>query len=185
MPLLSLPGQARRKDAPISSARPLPALSTAGTQPRALPSSYMPAVYFLWRKRPGVAPRRAAIVAFFIWPIGFLLQSAYMEVVGCHATYSLPFLPCQTAPEGPTIPALPGNGRPPSAQMISDSRKAQRNSFAHHRATLLFSSRTATLNGPDTTRLGFEPKAAEALQSLKAKVREGLHGFAPVVAAPL
>ena len=73
--------------------------------------------------------------------------------------------------------------------MISDSRKAQRNSFAHHRATLLFSSRTATLNGPgewfDTTRLGFEPKGAEALQSLKAKVREGLHGFAPVVAAPL
>lgn len=73
--------------------------------------------------------------------------------------------------------------------MISDSRKAQRNSFAHHRATLLFSSQVATPNGPgewfDTTRLGFEPKAADALQGLKAKVRAGLHGFVPIVAAPL
>jgi len=73
--------------------------------------------------------------------------------------------------------------------MISDSRKAQRNSFAHHRATLQFSGRIATANGPgewfDTTRLGFEPKAVDALQSLKAKVRAGLHGFVPAVAAPL
>lgn len=73
--------------------------------------------------------------------------------------------------------------------MISDSRKAQRNSFALHRATLLFSTRIATVSGPGewfaTTRQGVEPEPIDALQRLKASVRAGIHGFLPIAPAPL
>lgn len=102
-------------------------------------------------------------------------------------------------------PAVPLRDRPPRKDqlsprywgtgglrkffMISDSRKAQRDSFARHRATLLFSTRIATVSGPGdwfaTTRQGFEPEPLDALQRLKASVRAGIHGFLPIAPAPL
>ena len=73
--------------------------------------------------------------------------------------------------------------------MISDSRKAQRNSFAHHRATLLFSNRIATKDGPGewfaSTHEGTEPKAPPSLKRLNASIRAGLHGFLPPTPAVL
>src|SRR5664279_5787417 len=52
--------------------------------------------------------------------------------------------PCQTTPEGSTSPICRGTGGLRKPNMFSDSRKAQHNSFAHHRADLLFAKPTAT-----------------------------------------
>jgi|SRR3954466_4448919 hypothetical protein len=97
--------------------------------------------------------------------------------------------PSQTAPEGSTIPALPGSGQSPKASMISDSRKAQRDSFSRHRATLLFSNRIATEDGPGewfaSTHEGTEPKAPISEKRLNASIRDGLHGFLPLKPAAL
>jgi hypothetical protein len=71
--------------------------------------------------------------------------------------------------------------------MISDSRKAQRDNFAHHRAALLFSNKLASKDGPGewfaSIHEGVEPKSGDALQRLKANVRAGLHGFLPLASA--
>jgi hypothetical protein len=64
--------------------------------------------------------------------------------------------------------------------MITVSRKPQRNSFAHHRAHLLF----ATL--PPTRMAQVKPRAVLAgtdLTSLTQRVRAGLLGFVPSGAA--
>jgi hypothetical protein len=73
--------------------------------------------------------------------------------------------------------------------MNIDSRKAQRNGFAHQRATLLFSARLQTLGGSGDwsalTHEGTEPPADAALQRLKAKVRAGLGRLRPLTPAAL
>jgi hypothetical protein len=73
--------------------------------------------------------------------------------------------------------------------MISDSRKAQRNSFAHYRAALIFSNSPAAQREPveqPTSALGgVEPNRPDSLQRLTANVRAGLHGFHPPRPAPL
>jgi hypothetical protein len=67
--------------------------------------------------------------------------------------------------------------------MITDSRKAQRNSSAHHRANLLFSG----LPQRGTSRGERAPRLVDAeLSSLTQLVRTGLIGFVPKSAiAPL
>jgi hypothetical protein len=62
--------------------------------------------------------------------------------------------------------------------MDSDSRKAQHNSFAHHRAHLLFSRRLAEMGIKDpwaaTVHEGSEPAGATALSR---RVAAGILGF--------
>jgi len=69
--------------------------------------------------------------------------------------------------------------------MDSDSRKAQRNSFAHHRAELLFSFEHAFAGdapqGPSEP--GVESVATRA-EARRQRVRAGLLGFVPMSAAP-
>lgn len=138
-----------------------------------------------------VAPRsgsRSGASTIFNTPLGFSLQSAYITVVGC-TSFSLPFLFVTDRPGRINYPRYWGTGGLRKFFMISDSRKAQRNSFARHRATLLFSTRIATVNGPGdwfaTTRQGFDPEPIDASQRLKASVRAGIHGFLPIAPAPL
>jgi hypothetical protein len=65
--------------------------------------------------------------------------------------------------------------------MYSDSRKAQRNSFAHHRAQLLFKRHDAQAGDARdwaaTVHEGTDP--ADRLLSLTRQVRAGLLGFVP------
>ena len=75
--------------------------------------------------------------------------------------------------------------------MYSDSRKAQRNSFAHHRAHLLFKRPEAKASdilvwnagGEDSANpaqtLASQSLASQSLASLTQRVRAGLLGFAP------
>ncbi len=72
-----------------------------------------------------------------------------------------------------------GTGRPPKVLMYTDSRKAQRNSYAHHRAHMLFSKIS-----PDQTRKplssGKDAEGVETdLTSLAQRIRAGIVGFAP------
>jgi hypothetical protein len=70
--------------------------------------------------------------------------------------------------------------------MISDSRKAQRNSFAHYRAALIFSNSPAAAQREPASALGgVEPNRPDSLQRLTANVRAGLHGFHPLRPATL
>jgi hypothetical protein len=68
--------------------------------------------------------------------------------------------------------------------MHSDSRKAQHNSFAHHRAMLLLSNHLAAKGNRNewfaTLHEGTDP--AE-LQRLKTRVSAGLLGFVPAAPA--
>ncbi|MEO6014510.1 MAG: hypothetical protein ABIQ30_13115 [Devosia sp.] len=69
--------------------------------------------------------------------------------------------------------------------MYSDSRKAQRNSFAHHRAQLLFTQQEAKAGGtPEwatTVHQGADP--TEKLAALSRQIRAGLRGFVPASVA--
>lgn len=70
--------------------------------------------------------------------------------------------------------------------MYSESRKAQHNSFAHHRAALLFSKITVT----DQRRKDWSAASdqgdspADRTQSLKRRVTAGILGFVPAAVAP-
>jgi hypothetical protein len=68
--------------------------------------------------------------------------------------------------------------------MFSDSRKAQHNSFAHHRADLLFAKPTAT-NGlrKDAARQQKIQDGIDGGAAFKLRVRAGLLGFAPAAQA--
>jgi hypothetical protein len=70
-----------------------------------------------------------------------------------------------------------GNGHPPKAHMYSDSRKAQRNSFAHHRAELLFAPLTRASDQRSAPGKGV---ADPSLARLRSMVRSGLIGFEPL-----
>lgn len=58
--------------------------------------------------------------------------------------------------------------------MITDSRKAQRNTYAHHRANLLFSGLPRRGSRRSTPAL-----IGTDLSSLTQRVRTGLIGFVP------
>lgn len=68
--------------------------------------------------------------------------------------------------------------------MHSDSRKAQRNSFAYHRAALLFSSHLIERGerGEWSASL-HEGREPFDLKLLKRRVRAGILGFAPATLA--
>jgi hypothetical protein len=78
-----------------------------------------------------------------------------------------------------------GSERPPKANMHSDSRKAQYNSFAHHRANLLFSRRPAEANASDRWAAvaadGAEPQ--DRAKALRERVIAGVLGFKPSASA--
>ena len=60
--------------------------------------------------------------------------------------------------------------------MITDSRKVQRDNYAHHRAHLLFSG----LSQDRATQVRRPPALSGAdLSSLTASIRAGLIGFSP------
>jgi hypothetical protein len=65
--------------------------------------------------------------------------------------------------------------------MFSDSRKAQHNSFAHHRARLLFSRLLADKGDGNewsaTVHEGAEP--ADKIMTLRQRVTAGVLGFRP------
>lgn len=95
--------------------------------------------------------------------------SASLSVSGRPGRYRLPRFKC-------------GNGRPPKVhQMNSGSRKVQHNSFAHHRANLLFvrapdnigKRESRVVDGADAT------VSADRLQSLRERVSAGILGFVP------
>jgi hypothetical protein len=69
--------------------------------------------------------------------------------------------------------------------MYSDSRKAQRNSFAHHRAELLFSRHRAEIGDARewaaTVHEGTEPAAQQ--ESLRQRLIVSLRGFVPAALA--
>jgi hypothetical protein len=71
--------------------------------------------------------------------------------------------------------------------MYSDSRKAQHNSFAHHRAELLFSK--PTLSGQRRKQPALAPTQGPTLadhtQSLQQRVSAGILGFVPAPAAAI
>ncbi|MEQ1902238.1 MAG: hypothetical protein ABL866_16075 [Devosia sp.] len=71
--------------------------------------------------------------------------------------------------------------------MYSDSRKAQRNSFAHHRAHLLFSHHAAQERAAELWSAEVHDSddlpARESGLSLKQRVRAGLLGFIPAAEA--
>ena len=64
--------------------------------------------------------------------------------------------------------------------MITDSRKAQRNSYAHHRAHLLFAG-LAQHSTPHVGRLS--ALSDTDMPTLNKRVRAGLIGFVPKGAA--
>ncbi len=65
--------------------------------------------------------------------------------------------------------------------MYSDSRKAQHNSFAHHRADLLFTkpaiARPLRQDAPALFQKA--APASDLVDSFKARVRAGIRGFQP------
>ena len=65
--------------------------------------------------------------------------------------------------------------------MFSDSRKAQHNSFAHHRATLLFSPRPAEAKPARGRSPALKPGKATALRD---RVSTGILGFVRPAARP-
>jgi hypothetical protein len=69
------------------------------------------------------------------------------------------------------------------SEMHSDSRKAQRNSFAYHRAALLFSSHLIEKGeGGAWSASLHEGKEPFDLKQLKRRVSAGILGFAPATA---
>lgn len=65
--------------------------------------------------------------------------------------------------------------------MYSDSRKAQRNSFAHHRAELLFSiEQTFAGDAPGPSARPQAESAPAGSDARRQRVRAGLLGFVPV-----
>src|SRR3954467_1622074 len=97
----------------------------------------------------------------------------------------LPFLSVSDCPGGDQpSPYVGDRAASESLQMYSDSRKAQLNSFAHHRATLLFSTHLARgvrQNWAATVHEGTE-HAPPALD-LKQRVIAGIRGFVPAARA--
>jgi hypothetical protein len=68
--------------------------------------------------------------------------------------------------------------------MHSDSRKAQRNSFAYHRAALLFSSHlTEKGEGGEWSASLHEGKEPFDIKRLKSRVSAGILGFAHAAVA--
>lgn len=94
--------------------------------------------------------------------------------------------PSQTAPERINYPLLHGEtGGLRKFMMYSDSHKAQRNSFAHHRAQLLFSTERAFAGDAPTTAAAAHdgtPSAAARAEAFRRRIRAGLLGFIPVSA---
>ncbi len=68
--------------------------------------------------------------------------------------------------------------------MDSDSRKAQRNSFAHHRAEVLFSIERAFAGDAVERAAPAETGSAAIRAEARRRVRAGLLGFVPTSAAP-
>ena len=70
-----------------------------------------------------------------------------------------------------------GTGRPPKvSKMYSDIRKAQLNSFAHHRAALLFSSHLAR-RGDAKQWSAAVHEGTEPADKLAQRVAAGIRGF--------
>jgi hypothetical protein len=64
--------------------------------------------------------------------------------------------------------------------MFRDSRKAQHNSFAHHRAAMLFTFKQPS---PVSGGTHSDIRLASGIAGLQARVRAGLLGFAPAATA--
>jgi hypothetical protein len=97
----------------------------------------------------------------------------------------LPFLSVSDCPGGDQpSPNAGDRAASESLQMYSDSRKAQLNSFAHHRAALLFSTHLARRGDAKqwsaAVHEGTEPTSA---RDLARRVIAGIHGFVPAVPA--
>lgn len=72
---------------------------------------------------------------------------------------------------------MTGNGQSPKALMYTDSRKAQRDRYAHHRADLTFSTRPARTGDGSPLQEGTESDLAA-----RDRVRAGLIGFVSATA---
>ena len=95
------------------------------------------------------------------------------------------FAPSQTAPEWINYPLLWGTGGLRKFVMYSDSRKAQRNSFAHYRAELLFSTeQTFAGTAPDGSAPTPTDSTPARSEARRQRVRAGLLGFVPISAVP-
>lgn len=65
--------------------------------------------------------------------------------------------------------------------MYSDSRKAQYNSFAHHRARLLFTKMVAEVGGTDPWSASIHEgtERQDQVTTLQQRVIAGVRGFSP------
>ena len=119
--------------------------------------------------RSGRQPGRG--VASSLYSLGGLAFFAYVEG---KARYPQP-ASLRSDRHGEYDGPILGNWRSLKVPMITDSRKPQRNSFAHHRAHLLFSAL------PQDRTIEVKPAARHSpdLSSLTQRVRAGLIGFVP------
>ena len=109
--------------------------------------------------------------------LGFETQGAYRRVWPAHMRRP-PFLSATDRPGGINYPHLRGAGGLRKTDMFSDSRKAQRNSFAHHRAELLFKQPNPASDVPQRTRSPRErvdAQIASGLWSVAKGLRPAIH----------
>ena len=95
---------------------------------------------------------------------------------------SPPFLSVSDCPGRINLPHLLGIGRPPKDRMNSDSHKAMRNSFAHHRAALLLTRPELQVIAPHeapATKISFQERKFAS----RSLVAAGLHGLVSAPAA--
>lgn len=95
---------------------------------------------------------------------------------------SLPLTPFQIAPEIATRPRVTGNGQSPKVLMYTDSRKAQRDRYAHHRADLMFSRHLAR-RPEQVPWLAALHQGTEPAGLSRERVRAGLLGFVSATAS--
>ena len=87
-----------------------------------------------------------------------------------------PFLSASDRPGGINYPHLRGAGGLRKTDMFSDSRKAQRNSFAHHRAELLFKQHGAPVDDALEDIRSIRANVAAKIASGSWRVADGLRG---------
>lgn len=115
------------------------------------------------------------------YSLGEVALSTYVDGEAPANRRRFPSTPFQTAPEIDDNPRMTGNGQSPKVLMYADSRKAQRDRYAHHRADLMF-SRHGSRKAENTPWSATLHEGTEPVLLTRERVRAGIIGFVPAAA---